>query len=369
MKFVLVSPKNRTVYNFRGDLIKEIKKRGYEVIVTGPNLEGIENIRELGARFEEIPLDKSGINIVKDMKYMYKLLKFLKKEQPEVTLAYTIKPVIYGSIAAKIVKVKNINSMITGVGYVFTANNIKAKTMRFFVSMLYKISFFFSDTVIFQNKDDQEEFVHRKLLNKNKSKLVNGSGVNMNNFTPKDYPKQLTFFMLSRILKNKGVREYLTAAKKVKNKHPHVKFILLGALENMQDSLSMDDLTPYIDEGIIEYFGETNDVTKYYEKSSVFVLPSYREGTPRTVLEAMAMARPIITTDAPGCRETVESGENGFTIPIKNCEELEKKMNWFIENHHLIPKMGEKSYELCKRKFDVKKVNESMISHLSLSKK
>ncbi|MFC4710142.1 glycosyltransferase family 4 protein [Enterococcus eurekensis] len=366
MKFILISPKNRTVYNFRGDLIKEIQAKGYDVIVTGPNDEGIKHIQELGVRFEKIKLDKTGINIIADLQYTIKLLRFFKSEKPDAILSYTIKPVIYGSIAAKLAGIKNINSMITGVGYVFTAETFKAKIIRFFASLLYKLGLNSSTNVIFQNSDDMKEFIDRGLIKEKKCRLVSGSGVNMENFKPTLYPDNITFFMLSRVLYSKGIREYLEAAKKVKIKYPNVTFMLLGAVENMQDSMSMTELKPYIEKGIIEYFGETNDVSKYYAKASVFVLPSYREGTPRTVLEAMAMARPIITTNAPGCRGTVNEGENGFLVPIKDINLLAEKMEWFIKNPEMVVEMGKASLNLCQTRFNVDKVNHDMIKYMNL---
>lgn len=366
MKFILISPKNRTIYNFRGDLVKEIISKGYEVIVTGPNKEGLDKVEELGARFVEIPLNKTGLNILADLRYIFALIKLFREEEPDVTLGYTIKPVIYGSIAAKLAGVKNINSMVTGVGYVFTARTIKAKILKFLVSILYRIGFNCADTVIFQNSDDLKEFTELRLVRKDKCKMVNGSGVNMTQFKKTEYPKQLTFFMLSRVLYSKGIREYLEAAKKVKLKHPDVRFMLLGAVENMQDSMNINDLKPYIDKGIIDYYGETNDVSEYYKQASVYVLPSYREGTPRTVLEAMAMGRPIITTNAPGCRETVQDGYNGFLIPIKDVDLLVEKMEWFVKHQDKIAEMGQASYDICLNKFDVKKVNEDMLNHMNI---
>lgn len=366
MKFILISPKNRTVYNFRGDLIKEIVSKGYEVIVTGPNKDGLDKIEELGVRFVHIPLNKTGLNIIGDIRYIFDLMKLFKKERPDITLGYTIKPVIYGAIAAKLVGVKNINSMVTGAGYVFTAKTIKAKIIKFLVSILYRIGFKCANTVIFQNSDDLKEFTELGLLSEDKCKIVNGSGVNMDKFQPSEFPKTLTFFMLSRVMYSKGVREYLQAAKIAKEKYPQIRFMLLGAVENIQDSLSMDDLKPYIKDEIIDYFGETNDVSAYYKQTSVYVLPSYREGTPRTVLEAMAMGRPIITTNAPGCRETVQDGCNGFLIPIKDVDLLVEKMEWFVKHQDKIAEMGQASYDICLNKFDVKKVNEDMLNHMNI---
>lgn len=366
LKFILISPKNRTVYNFRGDLIREIKALGYEVIVTGPNTDGIEEIEKLGVRFVEIPLHKNGLNVFEDIRYIFRLKKLFDLEKPDITLGYTIKPVIYGGIAARLARVKSINSMITGAGYVFAAKTIKARMIRFIVSMLYRTGFMCANTVIFQNPDDLEEFIKRRLLKKHKCKLVNGSGVNMDKFARHDFPETITFFMLSRILYSKGVCEFLDASKIVKQQYPDVRFVLLGALENMQDSLSQEELKPYIDAGIIEYFDETDNIIDFYRKSSVYVLPSYREGTPRTVLEAMSMGRPIITTDAPGCRETVINGVNGYLVPVADSKSLADKMIWFINNPKRITEMGNESEKLCREKFDVNKVNKQMLRNMNM---
>ncbi|NLD49209.1 MAG: glycosyltransferase family 4 protein [Clostridiaceae bacterium] len=366
MKFILISPKNRTVYNFRGDLIKEIISEGYEVIVTGPNKDEIDKINDLGVRFELIPLDKNGLSIKEDFRYLLSLIKLFKEEKPDITLGYTIKPVIYGSLAAKIAGVKNINSMVTGVGYVFTAQTKKAKIIRFIVSILYKIGFKCANTVIFQNPDDLNEFVDRKLVHREKCWLVNGSGVNMDKFALAPLPEKLTFFMLSRVMYSKGIREYLNAAQEIKKRYPEVRFMLLGAVEDIQDSMQMNDLRTYIDNGIIDYYGETDGVASYYRQCSVYVLPSYREGTPRTVLEAMAMGRPIITTDAPGCRETVVDGVTGFIVPVQDSVTLVEKLEWFITNQEEIGKMGQASYQLCQDKFNVQKVNADMLKYLKI---
>ena len=361
MKFVLVSPKNRTAYNFRGDLVKLIISKGYEVIVTGPNRDNVDKIEALGARFVEIPMNKNGVNPIKDLEYQKSLKALFDKEKPDVVLSYTSKPVIYGSIAAKKSGVKSVTAMITGLGYAFTSQTKKAKIIRIIMSTLYKKALGKADTVIFQNPDDMEQFVSLGLVNKEKCRLVAGSGVNTERFHPLPYPKKTTFFMLSRVMNSKGIREYLEAAKIVKGKYPDTQFMLLGACEGIQDSIGPEELKKYIDSGIIEHFGETENVPPYYGKCSVYVLPSYREGTPRTILEAMATARPIITTDAPGCRETVRNGITGFLVPAKDSEALAEKMIWFAEHPDKIPEMGEASYEYCKEKYDVKKVNENML--------
>ncbi len=368
MRFILVSPKNRTAYNFRGDLIKRIISCGYEVIVTGPNRVGVEKIEALGARFVEIPMNKNGVNPFKDIRYERALYKLFCKEKPDVVLGYTSKPVIYGSIAAKKAGVPHKVAMITGLGYAFTAQTKKAKAIRAVMSVLYKKALNCADTVIFQNPDDREQFVSSGLVKSEKCRVVNGSGVNTNRFSVADYPDKITFFMLSRVMYSKGIREYLRACELVKEKHPEVRFMLLGACENIQDSLSKEDLAPYVEKGIIEHFGETDRVEDYYKQCSVYVLPSYREGTPRTVLEAMSMGRAIITTDAPGCRETVIDGKTGFLVPVKNAEALAEKMTEFIENPELIKTLGAASAEYAREKFSVDKVNDDMCCHLNIER-
>lgn len=371
MKFILVSPKNRTAYNFRGDLIKEIIARGYEVVVTGPNQIDVEKITALGAKFIEIPMNKNGVNPFKDLKYQKALKNLFIKEQPDVVLGYTSKPCIYGTLAAKQAAKKlkkdiRAVAMVTGVGYAFTSNSTKAKIIRLIMSFLYKKAFKKADKVIFQNEDDKILFEKLKLVSQNKTAIVNGSGVNTEKFSIAEYPKDITFFMLARVMYSKGIREYLKACEIVKQKHPEVRCMLLGAVENIQDSMTEEDLAPFIENGIIEHFGETDKVADYYKQCSVYVLPSYREGTPRTVLEAMSMGRAIITTNAPGCRSTVLDGQTGFLVPVKDAETLAEKMIFFIENPESIKTMGKLSAEYCREKFDVKKVNEDMLMHLNI---
>ena len=367
MKFVLISPKNRTVYNFRGDLIKEIIARGYEVVVTGPDRIDVDKIEALGAKFREIPMQKTGTSVSADVKYCKELMKFLKEEKPDVTLGYTVKPVVYGAIAAKRAGVKNINCLITGGGYTFISTSVKARILGMIVRNLYRVGLANADHVIFQNKDDRREFSTKRLVSKKKCSYVNGSGVNIDQFKPAPMPGEPTFFMLSRLLKSKGVGEYLEAARVVKKQYPNAKFKLLGKYEYvMQDAMDKDYVESFINDGIIERFEETDDVRPYYEMCSVYVLPSYREGTPRTVLEAMAMGRPIITTDTQGCRETVKEGVNGFLVPVKDSAAVADKMIWFIEHPDQMEKMGAQSIRYVRKKFDVNKVNADMIRIMNL---
>lgn len=368
MKFLLISPKNRTVYNFRGDLIKKIQSLGYKVYVTGPDQLEIEKVNALGVYFFEIPMNKTGTSIIGDLTYCLALYRLMKKEKFDASLGYTIKPVIYGSIAAKFAGIKNINAMVTGAGYLFSSTTLKAKLVGLIAKTLYKIGFACPHHIIFQNNDDKEEFIISGLASRKKCHVVNGSGVNMDWFqTGEPFPEEITFFMLSRLLHSKGVMEYLLAAKQVKAQYPQAKFLLLGSYDQLPDSIPKSVIEPYILDGTIQRFNETHDVRGFYEKCSVYVLPSYREGTPRTVLEAMAMGRPIITTDTPGCRETVVDGYNGYLVPVRDPNTLAEKMIQFIKQPELINTMGTNSLQLCREKFDVDAVNNQLTQIMNLS--
>lgn len=366
-KFILISPKNRTAYNFRGELIEQIREKGYEVLVTGPNREHVDKIEALGARFVEIPMNKNGVNPLADLVYLFRLYTLMRKEKPVCSLGYTIKPVIYGAIAARLAGVNRVNSMITGAGFLFISKSWKARLLKQVSFMLYRIGLFCADAVIFQNPDDRKEFVAHRLVKAAKCHTVNGSGVNMQKFHIVPFPDTITFFMLGRLLYSKGVMEYLKAAKIVKQRYPQVRFMLLGnVVTDMQDGIKEEEIKPYIEKGIVELLGETENVTRYYARCSVFVLPSYREGTPRSVLEAMAMGRPVITTDTQGCRETVKNGENGYLVPIKDAEVVAEAMERFIRNPQQIESMGQAGLALCKEKFEVSKVNDRMVEIMKI---
>ena len=367
-KFILISPKNRSAYNFRGDLISDIKAKGYDVVVTGPNRDGVEKIEALGAKFVEVPVDKNGTNPFADISYCLKLKKIIKQENADAILGYTIKPVIYGSIAGWLAGVKKCTAMVTGAGYLFASNSIKAKMIRLVSFMLYRLGLGAAQKVIFQNIDDLNEFVENKLVKREKCYVVNGSGVNMSRYTPAPYPEIPSFFFLGRLVHSKGGLDFAKAAKIVKRQHPESRFMILGKLEkNLPDAIQPEELMPFVEDGTIDLFPETDNIPQYYAMTSVFVLPTaYREGTPRVILEAMASARAIITTNTPGCKETVVDGENGYFVPTHNPDELAEKMESFVENPDLVYKFGQNSYEICKKKYEVSIINRNMLEIMGL---
>lgn len=368
MKVLMIAPKTKTFLNFRSDLMKDISKKGNEIVAVCPETGYEEELKKCGARCVVIPLNKNSTTIFDNLAYLNNLTKIIKEEKPDRIFAYTIKPVIFGSIAAKRAKVKDMYSMITGLGYVYAVDTFKTKILRIICGIGYKIAFKYNKKVIFQNKDDIEEFVKRKYLKKDKCEIVDGSGVNMERFKRNELPKENVFLMVSRILKPKGVKEYFEAAKIVKEKYKETEFLYVGAEDKTQIALNLKDVREeYLNTGIVNYCGETNDVPSYLAKCSVFVLPSYyREGVPRTLLEALAMGRPIITTDTVGCRETVKDEENGFFVPIKDSKALADKMIYMIEHREELDKMGQKSYEYCKERFDIKIINKKMLEIMNI---
>ena len=367
-KFILISPKNRSAYNFRGDLIKDIQKKGYDVVVTGPNKEGVDRIEALGAKFVEVPVNKNGLNPFADIAYCQNLRRIMKQEKADAIMGYTIKPVIYGSIAGWLAGVKKRTAMVTGAGYLFASKSLKARIIRLISFVLYRIGLGAAQKVIFQNVDDLNEFVANGLVKKEKCHVVNGSGVNMTKFTPSDYPQIPTFFFLGRLVNAKGGMDFVKAANIVKGKYPDSRFMILGKIDKtLPDAITEEDLMPYVNDGTVDLFPETDNIAQYYAMSSVFVLPTaYREGTPRVILEALASARAIITTFTPGCKETVKDGVNGFFIDIHSPKDCAEKMIHFIEHPEDVEKMGKESLELCKNKYEVSIINRNMIDIMGM---
>ncbi len=369
-KICLVAGYAPSVINFRKELILELTQN-HEVTVCAPaiTIDLKAKIESLGARCLNVEISEGKTNPFNDINYLMQLFKHFKKMKPDVVLSYTIKPVIWGSIAAKLAGVPFISSMITGLGYSFSEmDSYKRKFVNKMVCFLYKRSLHFNQMVLFQNIDDQNLFKEKGFLSNTPSVLINGSGVNLNHYYYSDqFPKRITFLMVSRLLKDKGVYQYIEAAKQIKAEHENVDFNLAGWIDNNPSCIKEDELASWQADGTINFLGKLDDVRDSIAAASVFVLPSfYREGTPRSVLEAMSMGRPIITTDAPGCRETVTHAVNGYLIPIKDVANLVSSMKKFIHDSALIHQFGEQSRAIAINKYDVHKVNRTIIDALQL---
>lgn len=358
-----------SLLNFRGPLIELLVSRGNRVIVTAPDIDlDIQTaLCDLGAEVFEVPLGRTGLNPIADIKYMFSLRRLIKICDPDFVLTYTIKPNIWGAFAAALCNVPSA-AMVTGLGFAFTdTTTFKKKLISRIANGLYRMSTKCNQSVVFQNPDDRDDFIKAGCLGDiNKAKMVNGSGVDTNHYKQSPLPQEPIFLTVSRLLGNKGVREYCRAAVKIKKANPDARVLLVGYFDEGPDGVSQTELDGWISDGV-EYLGPSDDVRNEIKKASIYVLPSYREGTPRSVLEAMSMGRPIITSDAPGCRETTIEGKNGFLIPIKDVVSLTDRMTWMIAHPSERQTMGEESRKIAVDKYDVNQVNRSLLKHLGLS--
>ncbi|MDM8542150.1 glycosyltransferase family 4 protein [Desulfococcaceae bacterium HSG9] len=369
MKKILISASfSESLIIFRGPLLGEMVKKGYHVTACAPaGTSKIKNtLNTMEIAYKNIPLERTGLNPTKDFQTIFSLFILFQNLKPDVILSYTIKPVVYGSIAAKLAGVPKIYSIVTGLGYAFMGSGIKSRIINLLAKLLYHVSLKFNQKVFFQNPDDLHLFQSSNLITENQGVLINGSGVDTEYYKPEPFPENLSFLLIARLLKDKGIREYVEAARIIKQKYLKISFRFVGWVENNPASVSKNELDTWVKQGIIEYLGKVSDVRPAIATSSVYVLPSYREGTPRTVLEAMAMGRPIITTDAPGCRETVQHGKNGFLVPIKNVSVLVSAMEKFIRQPELIETMGLASRQIAVEKYDVRKVNAVILKTMGL---
>ncbi len=357
-----------SLINFRLHLIQAFIQKGYEIVAVAPeDKEVAKKLQKINVKFIPIPLERNGLNPFADLFLIFKLYRILKQEKPDLIFSYTIKPVIYGSFVAKFVSVPEIYSMITGTGYVFLDQGLKNKIVGWIARKLFRFSLGLNKIVFFQNKDNQAFFIQQSLVsNKNKTVVVNGSGVDCEYYSEQGFPQTLSFLMIARFLKDKGIYEYVEAAKQIKARYPKVECFLVGWIDTNPNSILPQELNAWVNQGYIHHLGKLSDVRSAITQASVYVLPSYHEGTPRTVLEAMAMGRPIITTDTPGCRETVIPKINGFLVPPKDAQALASAMEYFILNSNEIPKMGKESRKIAVEKYDVHKVNTSLLKAMGI---
>lgn len=379
-KVVIFSSTSRSLIGFRGQLINKLISLDLEVHVLSPNFEEdiLLMLNKMGVIAHTIPLERTKISLYSDFQTLLKVTSVLKNIQPNYILSYTIKPVIYGSIAAKIAGVKNIYSLITGLGYAFISlenPNHKLTSLQKVVFNLYKMALFCSNKVIFQNSDDAELFEKMNLVNNKKINIVNGSGVDLSHYNYdltilEEYaPEQpIKFLMLGRIIGDKGIREYVAAAIELKKKYgTKVIFQLGGGLDTNPTAIQKKELDEWVSTGVIEYLGKLQDVRPTITNSHVFILPSYREGTSRSILEAMSIGRPIVTTNVAGCRQLVEVGRNGYLAEAKSVQSLvdaiEKMIN--LSSNELI-QMGTYSRKIVEDKYDVHKVNEHMLTIMDI---
>ena len=370
MKAMLIASFAESVITFRGPLIAALRASGCEVGVLAPDMRPDskigEQVRRDGVTSLSIPLRRTGTDPLQDAALFIALCRIFRRNRPDFVLPYTVKPVIYGTLAAWLSGVPRRYALVTGLGYAFTEN--RKGFLKIIVMLLYRLALARAHKVFFQNHDDERLFREMGLLPPSvPSVVVNGSGVDIRHFCPAPLPPEVTFLLVARLLGDKGTREYAAAAKRIRALRPSVKFRLVGWIDTNPDAISRSELDGWIAEGTLEFLGKLDDVRPAIAASTVYVLPSYREGTPRTVLEAIAMGRPIITTVAPGCRETVADGENGFLVPVKSVDALADAMLEFIKDPALAARMGRRSRQIAEEKYDVDKVNAVMLREMGIT--
>ena len=355
--------------NFRKEFIKMLVSSGHEVycLVSDYDKKSREKISSFGAIPLDYTLNAKGLNPFKDLIATYDLIRLFRKHRPEVVFSFFVKPVIFATLAAKIARVPRIVGMIEGLGGAFTAHKNgqtkKAKVIKAMQIFLYKISLPLLDELIFLNNDDKKDLLDSYNISAKSVNILGGIGVDLEKFSySKTTSDPTSFIFIGRLLTEKGIFEYLEAAKIVKDKYRDVNFYILGGFEeNNPFGLKQEELRSYLNDEIVIFPGYVNNINEWIAKSSVFVLPSYyREGVPRSTQEAMAVGRAVITTDVVGCRETVIDGVNGFLVPPYNSDALAQKMMYFVENPEMIVQMGIESRKIAEEKFDINKQNKKL---------
>ncbi len=370
MKVLLIGALPESLINFRGSLIQSLCNANYQVTGIASAIQSTnvtEQLATWGANFRAYPVQRNSLNPLTDFKTWRSLRQTFQELQPDTTLAYTIKPVIWGGLASRALPNTRFYALITGLGFAFQGKTLRRKLLGKLVTLLYRTALKRAKRVIFQNPDNLNDFVQRGIVPSEKCALVNGSGVDISHYANTPLPKKpITFLTIGRLLGEKGFHEYAQAAQIVKACYPEVIFQLLGPEDPSPDGIPFNEVKNWNDQGWIEYLGSTDDVRPYLQGCHICVLPSYHEGMPRTVLEAMSTGRPILTTDVPGCRETVIPGENGYLVPKANAQALAERMIWFIENRDQWERMGKRSRELAEEKYDVHKVNAQLMEIMEL---
>lgn len=358
-----------SLLNFRGALIDALLAAGHDVVTAAagdaPAVAGA--LRARGVPYHAIRIQRTGTNPLADLETLQDYRRLMKEVSPDVVLCYTAKPVIYGLIAARWAGVPQRAAMIEGLGFAFTGTSLRHRLLASIMRGLYRASLSACQTVFFLNPDDQAFFNDQGLVpTGTRQARINGIGVDLAHFSPRPLPAAPSFLLVARLLLDKGVVEYAEAAKLVKARFPAARFLLVGWLDENPSCISAEMLAAWVKSDTIEYLGRLSDVRPAYEQASVYVLPSYREGLPVTIMEAMATGRAIVATDVPGCRETVVEGINGYLVPARDADSLAQAMMRFVDDPALAVQMGAQSRRLAEERFDVHEINRQIMAALEL---
>lgn len=375
MKVVVIASLAYSLVNFRGALLRRMVEEGHRVVACAPDRDAaVERaLAEMGVLFRQVPMDRTGLNPWRDVATLSTMISLIRTERPDIVLAYTQKPIIYGGIATRLAGGRaRFFAMVSGLGHVYgEENGVRRGAIRRLVSFLYSVAVARAAGIFVFNGDDAEEMLRHRIVTPDHAIMqVPGSGVDIARFMPAPVPDgPPTFLLVARLMREKGLAEFVTAARLVRARHPDARFRILGPMDSNPTGVGKAELDAWLATGDVEYLGETRDVIPFLTDCHVFVLPSYyREGLPRSILEAMASGRAIVTTDMPGCREPVEEGGNGFLVPPRDAEALATALTRFIEEPGLAARMGTRSRRLAEECYDVKLVNEGLIQAMGLSR-
>ena len=371
MRVLLIGSYGPSLLTFRGPFIAALVAAGHKVHVAAPDLTGDlkAGLLALGAEIHETTLERQGTGFRADLHYFVRLQSLFRSLKPDLAITYTIKPNIWGALAGARSGTRTV-ALVTGLGIIFTdtgkVDGVKSRVMKGIVRKLYGIASDRNWRLVFQNRDDLADFEAAGCLkDRTKVRMMNGSGIDLGQYPPAPLPETPDFLMISRILGAKGVREFARAAMLVKKTHPQARFRLVGFYDKGPDAIAESEVAEWVAGGL-EYLGPSDDVLPHLAACRIYVLPSYREGTPRSVLEAMATGRAILTTDAPGCRETVSDGVNGYLVPVGDVDALAQRMRQLIEDPELTARMGNASLQIAREKYDVHEVNAKLMRDLEL---
>lgn len=351
MKIAIVVNTSWNIFNFRMNLVKSLREKGHEIHTIAPPDSHTPALLQAGCIHHELKMDSRGANPIKDVALVFELYSIYKKIKPDVILHYTIKPNVYGTFAAALLRIPVVNN-VCGLGTVF----LKRSPVSFIAKILYRLSFRYAYKVFFQNPDDLNLFIDKKLVPKSSVDLLPGSGIDLEKFIPVPFQRnaEFTFLLISRLITDKGVLEYVEAVQKLKAEGLNAKFQVLGAMdEKHKRGISKKLIDSWIAAGTIEYLGTTDDVRPFIHHADCVVLPSYREGTPRVLLEAASSSKPIIATEVPGCTQVVEDQVNGLLCKMKDSTDLADKMRTMsrLDNDQL-KSFGKNGREKMESQFD-----------------
>ncbi|GIB17887.1 glycosyltransferase family 4 protein [Vibrio cholerae] len=364
MKLIMVANTAWSVFNFRHTLIKDLLSSGVELYVIAPEDKFSAKLVDMGCQVLDLPMQAKGVNPLADLGLMLRLLRHYREIKPDFIIHYTIKPNIYGSLAAKLAGIPSL-AITTGLGYTFVNQNVVSQVAR----QLYKFAFRYPKEVWFLNEDDRRAFLEHHLIEPDKAVLLHGEGVNLNHFVPTDKPQpdgNVRFLLIARMLRDKGVCEFVEAARQIRQRYPNAIFQLLGDCGVPNPSvIGREEIALWEKEGIVEYLGTTDDVRPIIAQADCLVLPSYREGIPRTMIESAAMAKPLIVSDAPGCRDVVLDGQTGYLCEVKNAQSLAQRCEQFLTlSDSEKQAMGKAGRSFMEAKFDEKWVIKQYFSTL-----